>query len=517
LRYLITILIIISGIHFTSCKKDRPGSQSPVAVAGDDILINLPVDSALLNGSTSFDPDGKIAKWKWTRINGPGPHQIVFSDSAKTPVRDLTLGVYQFELQVTDDRGLSSKDTVKVTVSTTGNKPLTCAGQDLVTELPINTVILDGRCSTDPDNDIRSYLWTKIAGPLSFNIINATFPETEVNNLSEGTYLFQLKVTDSIGLSTMDTVQVTVKKQGDNSIFDVYICGIAFSRAVYWKNGITVQLPTQSTEASANSITVVGSDVYVAGEEGDFISNGKNIAKYWKNGQEVLLTGAIGAGATSIAVDGTDVYVAGWEYKGTRTIAKYWKNGQPVTLTDGAEDARATAIAVSGGLVYVAGREGAAAKYWVNGQPTLLTTNGEAHAITISGNNAYVAGEDRVSSSRGKAAYWRNGQSIIPISGPDRSVATGIAVDGSQVYVAGYEAQYASGLFVGNSARYWKDGQMFSLSNYATIATSIAVSNGNVYVAGYNSGVTGGARYWFKGNEVALPGQRANSIFLVPR
>jgi hypothetical protein len=501
----------------SSCKKERPNNQSPVAIAGDDIEISLPADSASLNGSLSFDPDGRIAKWKWTKINGPGPHQVVFSDSAKTPVKDLTLGVYQFELQVTDNLGLSARDTVEVAVGTTGKTPIACAGQDMVIELPSNAAILDASCSTDPDDNIKNYLWTKIAGPLSFNIINATFPQTEVNNLSEGTYLFQLKVTDSIGLSSMDTIQVTVKKQGDNSIFDVYICGIAFSRAVYWKNGLTVQLPSRSTEASANSIIVVGNDVYVAGEEGDFTSNGKNTAKYWKNGQEVLLTGPVGAGATSIAVDGGDVYVAGWEYKGTRTVALYWKNGQPVTLTDGAEDARATAIAVSGGNVYVAGREGAAAKYWVNGQPNLLTTNGEAHAITVTGNNAYVAGEDRVSSSRGKAAYWRNGQTIIPVSGPDRSVATGITLDGGQVYVAGYEAQYASGLFVGNSAKYWKDGQMVSLSNYATIATSIAVSNGNVYVSGYNSGITGGARYWVNGREVSLPGSRANSVFLVPR
>jgi hypothetical protein len=64
-----------------------------------------------------------------------------------------------------------------------------------------------------------------------------------VNNLSEGTYLFQLKVNYSIGLAFMDTVQVTVKKRGDKSIYDVYICGISFSRAVCYKNGIALQLP----------------------------------------------------------------------------------------------------------------------------------------------------------------------------------------------------------------------------------------------------------------------------------
>jgi hypothetical protein len=520
LKYLVILLVLITGMNLASCKKDRLNNESPVAVAGADQEIVLPIDSTLLDGLASFDADGKIAAWKWSKIEGPANPQIRSANSARTMVKDLTRGVYLFELQVTDDKGASARDTVKISVNSavSNNKPpVACVGDDQVIELPANTAILDGRCSTDPDNNIAGYLWTKISGPFSYNIINATFAQTEVNNLEEGTYLFQLKATDTEGDFTLDTVQVTVKKKGDNSVFDVYISGISFSRAVYWKNGITVQLPSRSTEASANSIVVVGKDVYVAGEEGDFSSRSNNIAKYWKNGQEVLLTGPTGAGANSIAVDGADIYIAGWEYQGTKTVAKYWKNGQAVSLTDGTEDAQALSISVAGGDVYVAGRDGSVAKYWKNGQPVSLTSNGDANCIAISGSNVYVAGEERFNNSRGKAAYWRNGQGIIPQSGPDRSVATGVAVDGGQVYVAGYEAQYANNLFVGNAAKYWKDGQMVSLSNYATIATSIAVSNGNVYVSGFNSGITGGARYWVNGREVSLPGSRATSVFLVPR
>jgi len=76
-------------------------------------------------------------------------------------------------------------------------------------------------------------------------------------------------------------------------------------------------------------------DVYVAGMEDN--SSGTGVAKYWKNGQAIALTdGTNDAGANSIAVVGSDVYVAGSEvtHDRNRVIAKYLKNGSPVSLND---------------------------------------------------------------------------------------------------------------------------------------------------------------------------------------
>ena len=77
--------------------------------------------------------------------------------------------------------------------------------------MPIDSVLLDGSGSSDPDGTITKLLWTKISGPASFNIIKPSDSTTNVKTLASGTYQFELKVTDNGGLSAKDTVQVIVK------------------------------------------------------------------------------------------------------------------------------------------------------------------------------------------------------------------------------------------------------------------------------------------------------------------
>ena len=88
--------------------------------------------------------------------------------------------------------------------------PVANAGADQTITLPSNSVNLNGSASTDPNNDISSYLWTKISGPSSFTIANANAVQTQVTNFIAGVYKFELKVTDTRGVFDKDTVQVTV-------------------------------------------------------------------------------------------------------------------------------------------------------------------------------------------------------------------------------------------------------------------------------------------------------------------
>jgi hypothetical protein len=528
------IISVASEISFLSCKKEIScegcinGNKPPTAIAGPDQAIILPTDSILLDGSASNDPDGMISEWLWKKISGPASFAIVNAATTKTVVRDLDTGAYLFELFVKDNGGLTAKDTMHVIVNSTtpiNRPPIAKAGPDQMITLPTNIVTLDGSNSTDPDNNITNYQWTKIVGPPSLTIANVNAVQTQATNLIQDTYQFELKVTDAGGLIGRDTMQVTVKPETNPSLVDIYVAGMQNDLPVYWKNGQSMTLDNNAWNFTGSSIAVTGGDVYVAGSRNGLMYT-EYAAKYWKNSQGTPLGNY--AGATSIAVVGSDVYVAGWEIEGSHYVAKYWKNGQAIALTNGNMDAYASSIVVVGDDVYVAGQEGNVAKYWKNGQVISLTigvNQSYANSITVVGSDIYVAGSETNGSSHHVAKYWKNGQAVSLTNGNNYATATSIAVVGSDVYVAGWEGDFYG--MVGGSgsvAKYWKNGQVVPLTSGTTYAYtgSVAIFEGDVYVAGYE--IVGGQyqpKYWKNGSATSLSngpgGGWAASIVVVRR
>jgi len=141
-----TTCILLTGIaFFLSCKKEkscegcRENNKPPIAIAGPDRVITLPTDSILLDGRSSSDADGTISEWLWTKISGPASFNIIRSSDSLTAVKSLMKGIYFFELKVTDNGGLSAKDTLRVMVndpSQLNRPPVANAGADQTIILP---------------------------------------------------------------------------------------------------------------------------------------------------------------------------------------------------------------------------------------------------------------------------------------------------------------------------------------------------------------------------------------------
>jgi len=189
-------------------------NQPPVANAGNNVTLNMPANSATLNGTASFDPDGTIASYQWTLVSGPGNPSVGTANGSTTTVTGLSAaGTYVFQLRVTDNDGATDDDNVTIVVSAIANTPpMANAGNNITITLPLNSTNLNGEGSNDPDGLIVTYAWTKISGG-PCTIANASAAATGVSGLAAGTYVFRLTVTDNDGSSSTDDVTVTINPE----------------------------------------------------------------------------------------------------------------------------------------------------------------------------------------------------------------------------------------------------------------------------------------------------------------
>lgn len=188
-------------------------NKPPVADAGPEKELTLPVDRTTLDGSKSHD-DQKIATYHWKQTKGPDGVKIENADGAVATVTGLEVGTYEFTLTVTDERKLQSSDTVKVIVrEELDQSPVAHVASSPPIVLPVRTAILDGSRSTDDKGGV-SFLWTRDDNsPAAGDVLNNSDHQAVLflGNLVEGKYSFTLTVTDSKGQTSTDRGTVEVK------------------------------------------------------------------------------------------------------------------------------------------------------------------------------------------------------------------------------------------------------------------------------------------------------------------
>ena len=84
-------------------------NRAPMAIINNDRVLYAPDDgraTLTLDGTRSMDPDGDPITFQWRSI-GPGNAEISNPTSATPTVRFVDgTGAYEFELEVTADKGL---------------------------------------------------------------------------------------------------------------------------------------------------------------------------------------------------------------------------------------------------------------------------------------------------------------------------------------------------------------------------------------------------------------------------
>ena len=252
------LLIFILGIGLAGCgggggSDNAPNNPMTIAEAGP--VQNVVVGAVTaLDGFQSTGGSGSLITYQWSFVAKPtGSMAAIINQAAVNPTFTADLpGQYLLKLIVTDEKSVSSEDTVTITVTGRNENAIPVASAGTNQSVTTSTVIaLDGTTSSDANGAELTYRWSFASKPTgsSATLSNATAAHpTFIADLA-GSYVLHLVVNDGIGDSAPANVTVTVT--GANAAPVAYA---GFSRSVV--TGAVVTLDgTLSSDANGDRLT----------------------------------------------------------------------------------------------------------------------------------------------------------------------------------------------------------------------------------------------------------------------
>ncbi|XP_077444089.1 low-density lipoprotein receptor-related protein 11 [Stigmatopora argus] len=101
--------------------------EPPRCDAGQDVMIQLPTDWAVLDGRDSVDDHG-ISRYDWTLVKGDTAITMKATHPGLLKISGLQEGVYTFQMTVSDTSGQKTSDNVSVTVLAPKHQAEVCTG-----------------------------------------------------------------------------------------------------------------------------------------------------------------------------------------------------------------------------------------------------------------------------------------------------------------------------------------------------------------------------------------------------
>ncbi len=195
-------------------------SPSPNAPVVD---ITSPENNSTFNSGTpvtitadASDPNGSVSRVEFYAGNDK------LGEDTSSPYaftwNNIPEGSYTISALATDNQGVTQVDQIQIFV---GNNPSASAGEDITISLPTNSIQVAGS-GVSSDGSTLLYSWNQLSGPnsASFNDANSNAPTLE--GLVEGTYVIELTVTDSRGLTSSDQVMINVRYSESQGIIPRY-------------------------------------------------------------------------------------------------------------------------------------------------------------------------------------------------------------------------------------------------------------------------------------------------------
>jgi hypothetical protein len=242
------------------------------ASAGANQTITLPTSSVTLTG-TGLETNGTIAGYQWTQVSGPNTAVFSSAKTAQTAASGLIQGSYVFQLTVTDATGATASAQTTVTVNAAAAATTTftvSAGANMTITLPTNSATITG-VATVVNDTLSTCKWTQVSGPGTATITNGGTITPTVGSLVQGSYVFQVTITDKKGTTASSQMTLTVNAATAITTFNVYA-----------GSNMTITLPTSSATITGQT-TIINATLastkwtQVSGPNTAVITNGGTI------------------------------------------------------------------------------------------------------------------------------------------------------------------------------------------------------------------------------------------------
>ncbi len=188
---------------------------APTVEAGSDMTVS--VDQEIELHATGYDPNGDDLTYQWSKLEGPEV-SLPSLDTEDIRITFHKAGQYRFSVICSDGENTSSPDEIVINVNSLNQVPTADAGQDRDVNMG-EEVVLDGSGSCDPDGDDITYSWQQVLGPV-VELHDANTAKPWFDATQEGTFSFQLTVSDGEITSMPDTVVIKVINENHAPVAD---------------------------------------------------------------------------------------------------------------------------------------------------------------------------------------------------------------------------------------------------------------------------------------------------------